>query len=145
MVGLLKTSQHMESRRPFVPCPCPRVFSTISAREPKSDVYRSCQLLLNKKTCWIIALMLNTVTVVASHSHCHFNPLFKKQNKPLVLSERNLTWKELLTYTTTVRLKIRLQAARPEKTGQLYFLELDAPTSLGEKTTHFQPPCFRCL
>ena len=100
---------------------------------PKSEVYRSCQLLLNKKACWIIALMLNIVTVVASHSHCHFNPLFKKQNKPLVLSERNLTWKELLTYTTTVRLKIRLQAARPEKTGQLYFLDWTLPPVLKKR------------
>ena len=102
---------------------------------PKSDVYRSCQLLLNKKACWIIALMLNIVTVVASHSHCHFNPLFKKQNKPLVLSERNLTWKELLTYATTLRLKIRLHAARPEKTGQLYFLDWTLPPVL-EKRLH---------
>ena len=72
--------------------------------------------------CWMIALMLTIViilTAVASHTHCHFNPPFKKRNKPLVSSARNLTWKELLAYGTTVCLKIRLQAARPEKTGQL--------------------------
>ena len=93
---------------------------------PKSGVYRPCQLLLNKKACWMIALMLTIViilTAVASHTHCHFNPPFKKLNKPLVSSGCNLTWKELLTYGTTLRLNIRLQAARPQKTGQLYFLD----------------------
>ena len=63
------------------------------------------------------------LTAVASHTHCHFNPPFKKLNKPLVSSGCNLTWKELLTYGTTLRLNIRLQAARPQKTGQLYFLD----------------------
>ena len=61
---------------------------------PKSDVYRPCQLLLNKKACWMIALMLTIViilTAVASHTHCHFDAPFKKQNKPLVSSERNHT------------------------------------------------------
>ena len=77
-----------------------------------------------------IAIIL---TVVASHTHCHFNPPFKKQNKPFVSSERNLTWKQLLTYGTTVRLKIRLQAARPEKTGQLYFLDWTLPRALVKK------------
>ena len=73
------------------------------------------------------------LTAVASHTHCHFNPPFKKQNKPFVSSERNLTWKQLLTYGTTVRLKIRLQAARPEKTGQLYFLDWTLPRALVKK------------
>ena len=84
--------------------------STYTIIIPKSDVYRPCQLLLNKKACWMIALMLTIViilTAVAPHTHCHFNPPSKKQNKPLVSSERNLTWKELLTYGTTVRLQIR--------------------------------------
>ena len=52
---------------------------------PKSDLYRPCQLLLNKKACLMIALMLTIViilTAVASHTHCHFNPPFKNQNKP---------------------------------------------------------------
>ena len=73
----------------------------------------------------MIALMLIVViilTTVASHAHCHFNP-FKKQAKSFILHERNFTWKELLTYVTSVRLKIKLQFARPEKTGQLYFLD----------------------
>ena len=103
---------------------------------PKSGVYRRCQLLLNKKACWMIALMLTIViilTAVASHTHCHFNPPFKKQNKPFVSSERNLAWKQLLTYGTTVHLKIKLQAARPGKTGQLYFLDWTLPPVLAKR------------
>ena len=103
---------------------------------PKSDVYRPCQLLLNKKACWMIALMLTIViilTAVASHSHCHFSPPFKKQNKPFVSSECNLTWKQLLTYATTVHLTIRLQAAKPEKTRQLYFLDWMLPPVLAKR------------
>ena len=103
---------------------------------PKSGVYRPCQLLLNKKACWMIALMLTIViilTAIASYTHCHFNPSFKKQNKPFVSSERNLTWKQLLNYGTTVRLKIRLQAARLEKTGQLYFLDWTLPPVLTKR------------
>ena len=76
----------------------------------KSDVYQPCQLLLNEKACLMIALMLTIViilTALASYTHCHFNPPFKKQSKPFVSSERNLTWKQLLTYGTTVHLKIR--------------------------------------
>ena len=103
---------------------------------PKSKVYRPCQLILNKKACWIIALMLTIViilTAVASHTHCHFNPPFNKQNKPLVSSARNHTWKEILTYGTTVRLKIRLQAARPKNTGQLYFFDWTLPQVLAKR------------
>ena len=103
---------------------------------PKSDVYRLDQLLLNKKACCMIALMLTIViilTAVASQTLCHFNRPFKKQNKPLGSSERSLTWKELLTYGTTICLKIRLQAARLEKTGQLYFLDWTLPPVLAKR------------
>ena len=103
---------------------------------PKSDAYQPCQLLLNKKACWMIALMLAvviTLTAVASHTHCHFNPPFKKQNKPLASSARNHIWKQLLTYATTVRLKIRLQAARLQKTGQLFFLDWTLPPVLAKR------------
>ena len=102
----------------------------------KSDVYRPCQLLLNKKACWMVALMLTIViiiTTVASHTHCHFSPPFKKQSKPFFSSERNLIWKQLLTYGTTVHLTIRLQAARPEKTGQLCFLDWTLPPVLAKR------------
>ena len=110
---------------------------------PKSDTYRPCQLLLSKKACWMFALMLTIVTIlttVASHTHCHFNHPFKKQNKPLVSPESNLTWKEILTYGTTVCLKIRLQPTRPEKTSQLYFLDWTLPPVLAKRlhiSNHF--------
>ena len=45
--------------------------STSTIVIPKSDVYRPCQLLLNKKACWMIVLMLTIViilTAVASHT-----------------------------------------------------------------------------
>ena len=116
--------------------------STSTIIIPKSDVYQPCQLLLNKKTCWMIALMLTIVIILTTVvSHTHFNPPFKKQNKPLVSSGRNLTWKELLTYGTTVRLKIRLQAARPKNAGQLYFLDWTLPPVL-EKILHISTTLF---
>ena len=57
---------------------------------PKSDFYRPCRMLLNKKACWMFALILTIViilTAVASHTHCHLIPPFKKQSKPFVSSE----------------------------------------------------------
>ena len=110
--------------------------STSTIIIPKSEVYRPCQLLLNKKAYWMIALMLTIVIIptdVALKTHCHFNPPFKKQNKSIVSSERNLTWKELLTYGTTVRLKFKLQAARLENTGQMYFLDWMLPPVLAKR------------
>ena len=94
--------------------------------EIRSKIHQPCRLTLNKKACWMIAIMLTTViilTAVASHTHCHFNHTFKEQNKPIFSPAHNLTCKELLAYGNTVRLKIMLQAARSDKTGQLYFLE----------------------
>ena len=94
--------------------------------EIRSKIHQPCRLTLNKKACWMIAIMLTTViilTAVASHTHCHFNHTFKEQNKPIFSPAHNLTCKELLAYGNTVCLKIRLQAARSEKTGQLYFLD----------------------
>ena len=67
---------------------------------PISDVYQPYRMLLNKKACWMFALILTIViilTAVASHTHYRFNPPFKKQNKPFVSSERNLAWKQLLS------------------------------------------------
>ena len=93
---------------------------------PTSDVYRPCRLILNKKACWTVAIMLTTIvviTAVASHAHCHFNPPFKKQNTRILSPGHNLTWKELLAYGTMVHLKIRLQAARSKKISQMYFLD----------------------
>ena len=84
----------------------------------------------------MIAFMLTIViilTSIASYTHCHFNHPVKKKTKPLVSSARNLTWQELLTYRTTVRLIIRLQAVIPENTGQLYFLEWTLPSVLAKR------------
>ena len=100
---------------------------------PTSDIYQPCQLILNKKVCCTVAIMLTTVIVltpVASHTHCHFNPPFRKQDKRILSPTHNLTWKELLAYGTTVHLKIRLEAARPEKTSQIYFPDWTLPPVL---------------
>ena len=93
---------------------------------PTSDIYRRYQLLINKKACWMTIFILITVvvlTAVVNHTHYYFTPPFKEPDKPIVSPVRNLTWKELLAYGTTVHLKIRLQAARSEKTSQIYFLD----------------------
>ena len=84
----------------------------------------------------MVAIMLTTVivlTAVASHTYYHFNPPFKKQDKHILSPVRNLTWKELLAYGTTVHLKIRLQAARSEKTSQIYFFEWTLPPVLAKR------------
>ena len=117
---------------------------------PTSNVYRPCQLLLNKKLCCMLILTLITVimlTAVASHIHCHFKPPFGKQDQSFVSPESNLAWKEVSTYGTTARLKNKLQAARSEKTGHLYFLDWTLPPVLAKRLHifNFQPPCFRCL
>ena len=110
--------------------------STSTVTIPTSDIYQPCRLLLNKKACWMIAIILITVvilTAVASHTHCHFKPPIKEQDKPIVLPACNLTWKELLTYGTSVHFTVRLQPARSEKTGQLYFLEWTFPPILAKR------------
>ena len=70
--------------------------STSTTIIPTSDVYWPCQLLRNKKACWMVIIRLVLViilTTVASQTHCHFNSPF---DKTFVSAERNLTWKELL-------------------------------------------------
>ena len=50
---------------------------------PTSDVYRPCQLLLNEKGCWMVIFTIITVIILAAvayHTHCHFKPLFEKQD-----------------------------------------------------------------
>ena len=44
-----------------------------------------------------------------------------------------IRYARVLTYGTTVRLTIRLQAAQPERTGQLYFLGWTLPPVLAKK------------
>ena len=66
--------------------------------------------------------------------------LLRNRTKPLVSPESNLTWKEILTYGTTVCLKILLQPTRPEKTSQLYFLDWTLPPVLAKRlhiSNHF--------
>ena len=77
-------------------------------------------------------MMSSTSTIIIPKSEV-YRPPVKKQNKPLASSERNLTWKELLTYGTTVRLKIKLQAPRLENTGQMYFLDWMLPPFLAKR------------
>ena len=70
--------------------------STSTIIIPTSDVYWPCQLLLNKKACWMVIFRLVIViilTAVASHTHCHLKSPF---GKAFVSAECNLTWKELL-------------------------------------------------
>ena len=103
---------------------------------PTSDIYRPYQLLLNKKACWMTIFILITavvVTAVASHTHYHFKPPFKELDKPIVSPGRTLTWKELLAYGTLVRLTVRSQPVRSEKTGQLYFLDWTLPPVLAKR------------
>ena len=78
-------------------------------------------------------IIVIVLTVVASHTHCHFKPPFMEQGKTIVSPARNLTWKELLAYGTSVRLTVRSQPARSEKTGQLYFLDWTLPPVLANR------------
>ena len=93
----------------------------------------------------LITLPLECTHAIAFHTHRHFKSYFGKQDEPFVLPERNLTWKELLTYSTTFHLKIRLQATRSEKTGQLYFLDWTLPLVLTKRLHISNELCFRCL
>ena len=80
-----------------------------------------------------ILITVVVLTAVVNHTHYHFTPPFKEPDKPIVSPVRNLTWKELLAYGTTVHLKIRLQAARSEKTSQIYFLDQTLPPVLAKR------------
>ena len=63
---------------------------------PSSDIYQPCRLILNKKACWTVTIMLTTViilTAVASRTHCHFIPTFKKRDIRILSPAHNLTWK----------------------------------------------------
>ena len=100
--------------------------STSTIIIPASDVCRPCQLLLNKKACWMVIFTLITViilTAVASHSLCHFKPPFGKQNESFVSHERNLTWKELLAYGTSIRFTVKLLLVESKKNSRLYLLD----------------------
>ena len=74
-----------------------------------SDVYRPCQLLPNKKACWMVTITLIIVivlTTVVSHTHCHLKPPLKKHEESFASPARNFVWKELLTYGTSIRFSV---------------------------------------
>ena len=93
---------------------------------PTCDVYLPCQLLLNKKICWILILTLITMiilTAVASHTHCHFKPPFGKQDESFVSPERNLTWRELLAYGSSIGFTVRSLLVEVKKNSRLDFFD----------------------
>ena len=101
-----------------------------------TDIYRPCQLLLNKKACWMVTFKLITVvvlTAVASHTHCHLKSPFKKQEESFASAASNLTWKELLAYSTSTCFTVRLQTVKPKKTCRLYLLDWAIPPVLAER------------
>ena len=63
----------------------------------------------------------------------YFTPPFKEQDKTIVSPARNLTWKELLAYGTSVHFMVRSQPARFEKAGQLYFRDWTLPPVLAKR------------
>ena len=78
--------------------------------------------------------------VAASHTHCHFKPPFKKQDKSFASPARNLTWKELLPYGTSICFSARSQPVKSKKTRRLYLLDWALPPVLAERlhlTDHF--------
>ena len=103
---------------------------------PISDVYRPCQLLLNKKVFWMLILTLITViilTAVASRTHCHSKPPFGKQDKSFVSPGHNLTWKKLLAYGTSIRFTVWSLLVESKKNSRLYFLPWTLPPVLAKR------------
>lgn len=105
---------------------------------PTFGIYRRCQLLLNKRVCWIVIFTLITVvvlTAIASHTHCHchFKPSFKKQEESFALPPPNLSSKGLLAYSRSFGFTVRSQPVKSKKAHQLYLLDSAIP------------PCFRCI
>ena len=88
------------------------------------------------QACWTIIFILITAvafTTVASHTHCHFKPLFKEHDKSIVSPARKLTWKELLAYSISIRFTIRSRPVRSKKTSRLYLLDWTLPPVLTER------------
>ena len=71
--------------------------------------------------------------IVASHTHCHFKSSFKKQEESFASPTRYLTWKELLTYGTSIRFTVRSQPVKSKKTRRLYILDWEIPPVLAER------------
>ena len=101
-----------------------------NAAFPTSDVYRPCQLLLNKKVCWMVIFTLITViilTAVAFHTHCHFKPHLESR------TGRNPTWKELLACGTSIRFTVTSQLVESKKNRRLCLLDWALPPVLAKK------------
>ena len=134
MVGLLEPSLHMESRWPFGPCPCTRMFSTISAGEPSTDycsltdIWRLLTLPATSKQESLMDAYIDanysdyTSSHCTSYTHCYFNPPFGKQDDSFVSPGHNLTWKELLAYDTSIRFTVRSLLVESKKKSGLYLL-----------------------
>ena len=68
--------------------------STSAIIIPTSDVYRPCQLLLNKKACWMVIFMLITViflTAVASHTKATVTSSLPLESRASLLFHLNAT------------------------------------------------------
>ena len=93
---------------------------------PISDVHRPCQLLLNKKSLLdgsITLIIVVVLTAVASHTHSHLKPPFKKQEKSFASPARNLTWKELSTYGTSFSFSVKSQPVKSKNIRRLCLLD----------------------
>ena len=93
---------------------------------PTFGIYRRCQLLRSKRVCRMVIFTLITVvvlTAIASHTHCHFKPSFKKQEESFALPPPNLTSKGLLAYSRSFGFTVRSQPVKSKKTHQLYLLD----------------------
>ena len=76
------------------------------------------------------------LTAVASHTHCHFSPPFRKQDESFVSAECHLTWNELLANGTYIRFTIRSLLVESKKNSRLYLLPW-APPSVSAEKLHF--------
>ena len=81
----------------------------------------------------MVIFMLITAIIpiaVASHTHCHFKPPFGKQDESFVSHKRNLIWKELLAYSTSIRFTVRSLLVESKKNSWLYLLDWALPPVL---------------
>ena len=88
---------------------------------PTSDIYRPCQLPLNKKACWMVIFKLTAgvvLTAVASHTQCHFKPPSKKQKVSFASPACNFN--------------CQITTREPKRTGRLYLLNWAIPPVLAE-------------
>ena len=99
------------------------------------DVYRSYRLLPDKRACLMVVATLITVialTTVASHTHCHLKPPFKKKEESLTPTALSLPSKELLACSTCTYFTVRLRVVKSKKTCQLFPLDWEIPLVLAD-------------